>query len=268
VEYPLATQDDLKNTVAEVEARDRRMVRPRPTATGRWTYDIRYHGLVEANSDLLVRHQSMADQVTDRIRRLILSQELQPGQRIKQAELAAMMGVSTMPVREALLRLVSEGMVIADMNRSFTVAMTTTPGGIRDIYWIHSVLAGELTSRAWDRRNDDLIKVITAHHEKYMAAMKSGAHPELFKANWDFHAAIHRAAEAPAIALTMKNTLRYFPDFSYDVPGWNELAADWQTGLLDQFVKGNREGARAVVGDCCRRSAELYIAAFWPAGES
>jgi DNA-binding GntR family transcriptional regulator len=101
-----------------------------------------------------------------------------------------------------------------------------------------------------------------------MAAMKSGAHPELFKANWDFHAAIHRAAEAPAIALTMKNTLRYFPDFSYDVPGWNELAADWQTGLLDQFVKGNREGARAVVGDCCRRSAELYIAAFWPAGES
>jgi DNA-binding GntR family transcriptional regulator len=268
VEYPLATQDDLKNTVAEVEARDRRMVRPRPTATGRWTYDIRYHGLVEANSDLLVRHQSMADQVTDRIRRLILSQELQPGQRIKQAELAAMMGVSTMPVREALLRLVSEGMVIADMNRSFTVAMTTTPGGIRDIYWIHSVLAGELTSRAWDRRNDDLIKVITAHHEKYMAAIKSGAHPELFKANWDFHAAIHRAAEAPAIALTMKNTLRYFPDFSYDVPGWNELAADWQTGLLDQFVKGNREGARAVVGDCCRRSAELYIAAFWPAGES
>ena len=210
----------------------------------------------------------MADQVTDRIRRLILSHELLPGQRIKQAELAAMMGVSTMPVREALLRLVSEGMVIADMNRSFTVAMTTTPEWIRDIYWIHSVLAGELICRAWDRRDDDLITVMRAHHQGYMAAMKSGAHPELFKANWDFHAAIHRAADAPAIALTMKNTLRYFPDFSYDVPGWNELAADWQTGLLDQFVKGNREGARAVVGDCCRRSAELYIAAFWPAGES
>lgn len=106
------------------------------------------------------------------------------------------------------------------------------------------------------------------HHKEYMAAMKSGGHTELFTANWDFHAAIHRAADAPAIALTMKNTLRYFPDFSYDVPGWNELAADWQTGLLDQFVKGNREGARAVVADCCRRSAELYIAAFWPAGES
>lgn len=223
---------------------------------------------MKATSDLVVRHQSMADQVTDRIRRLILSRELQPGQRIRQAELAAMMGVSTMPVREALLRLVSEGMVITDSNRSFTVAMTTTPEGIRDIYWIHSMLVGELTSRAWDRRDDDLIKVMKTHHKDYMAAMKSGGHPELFKANWDFHAAIHRAADAPAIALTMKNTLRYFPDFSYDVPGWNELAADWQTGLLDQFEKGNQEGARAVVADCCRRSAELYITAFWPAEES
>lgn len=223
---------------------------------------------MKATSDLVVRHQSMADQVTDRIRRLILSRELQPGQRIRQAELAAMMGVSTMPVREALLRLVSEGMVITDSNRSFTVAMTTTPEGIRDIYWIHSMLVGELTSRAWDRRDDDLIKVMKTHHKDYMAAMKSGGHPELFKANWDFHAAIHRAADAPAIALTMKNTLRYFPDFSYDVPGWNELAADWQTGLLDQFEKGNQEGARAVVADCCRRSAELYITAFWPAEET
>ena len=223
---------------------------------------------MKATSDLVVRHQSMADQVTDRIRRLILSRGLQPGQRIRQAELAAMMGVSTMPVREALLRLVSEGMVITDSNRSFTVAMTTTPEGIRDIYWIHSMLVGELTSRAWDRRDDDLIKVMKTHHKDYMAAMKSGGHPELFKANWDFHAAIHRAADAPAIALTMKNTLRYFPDFSYDVPGWNELAADWQTGLLDQFEKGNQEGARAVVADCCRRSAELYITAFWPAEES
>jgi DNA-binding GntR family transcriptional regulator len=220
---------------------------------------------VDARGDLIVRHKSMADEVTARMRRLILSRELQPGQRVKQAELAAMMGVSTMPVREALLRLVSEGMVIADSNRSFTVAMTTTPEGIRDIYWIHSVLAGELTTRAWDRRDDALIKVLTGHHKAYTAALKSGGHPELFQANWEFHAAIHRAADAPAIALTMKNTLRYFPDFTYQVPGWDDLAADWQSGLLGQFIKGNREGARAVVADCCTRSAELYIAAFWPA---
>ncbi len=206
----------------------------------------------------------MADEVTDRTRRLILSRQLEPGQRIKQAELAAMMGVSTMPVREALLRLVSEGMVIADSNRSFTVAATTTPQGIRDIYWIHASLAGELASRAWDKRNPELIDNLKQQHENYLAALKTHIQSELFKTNWNFHATIHRAAASPAILLTLRNTLRYLPDFAYEVPGWNELAEEWQQGLLDQFTKGNRDGARAVVANCCARSAEIYIATFWP----
>ncbi|MFF3872213.1 GntR family transcriptional regulator [Streptomyces sp. NPDC001978] len=213
--------------------------------------------------DLIVQHRSMADEVTDRTRRLIMSRQLKSGQRITQAELAKMMGVSTMPVREALLRLVSEGMVVADSNRSFTIAASTTPQGIRDIYWIHAALAGELTARAWDSRSDEFIKSLQTQHTQYLAAMKSGVQLELFQTNWGFHATIHRAAASPAIALTLKNTLRYMPDFTYEVPGWNQLAADWQQGLLDQFTRGNREGARAVVADCCARSAEIYIAAFW-----
>jgi DNA-binding GntR family transcriptional regulator len=219
---------------------------------------------MRASSDITVQHQSMADQVTERARRLILSHELSPGQRIRQADLAQMMGVSTMPVREALLRLVSEGMVIADSNRSFTVATTTTPEGIRDIYWIHSVLAGELSARAWEDKTDALVETMADHHYAYKRAMKTGVHAELFRENWAFHAAVHRAANSPAIALTMKNTLRYFPDFSYDVPGWNELAVDWQAGLLREFTSGTADGARAVLAECCSRSAELYIAAFWP----
>jgi DNA-binding GntR family transcriptional regulator len=221
---------------------------------------------MEARSDLVFQHRSMADEVTDRTRRLILSRELQPGQRIKQAELAVMMGVSTMPVREALLRLVSEGMVLADSNRSFTVAMTTTPAGIRDIYWIHSVLAGELSVRAWEARTDELLETMTARHEAYTAELRSGhgGHPTLFRENWEFHSAIHHAANAPAIALTLKNTLRYFPDFSYDVPGWNDVAADWQSGLITEFRRGSADGVRRVVSACCTTSAELYIAALWP----
>jgi DNA-binding GntR family transcriptional regulator len=208
----------------------------------------------------------MADKVTEQTRRLILSRELQPGQRIRQAELATMMGVSTMPVREALLRLVTEGMVIAESNRSFTVAMTTTPSGIRDIYWIHAELAGELAARAWDLRTDDLIQKLAGHARAYSAALKSGVggHDVLFNENWAFHGAIHRAADAPAIAVTLKNTLRYFPDFSYDIPGWNEAGARWQTALLAEFTNGSREGARTVVATYSVKSAELYIAALWP----
>ena len=209
----------------------------------------------------------MADAVTEKTRRLILSRQLQPGERIRQAELAEMMGVSTMPVREALLRLVSEGMVLADSNKSFTVAMSTTPAGIRDIYWIHSVLAGELAARAWDARDDELLATMNSHHETYIEALEagtSGREAQLFSENWAFHSAIHHKANSPAIAISVKNTLRYFPDFSLDIPGWYEVGAVWQEQLIRQFEKGTREGARKAVANGSSKSAELYIAALWP----
>ena len=209
----------------------------------------------------------MADAVTERTRRLILSRQLQPGQRIRQSDLAEMMGVSTMPVREALLRLVSEGMVLADSNKSFTIAMTTTPTGIRDVYWIHSLLAGELAARAWDVRDDELLATMNQHHETYIEALEagsSGRETELFAENWAFQSAIHHKADAPAILVAVKNTLRYFPDFSLDIPGWYEVAAVWQEQLIRQFEKGTREGARKAVANGGSKSAELYIAALWP----
>jgi DNA-binding GntR family transcriptional regulator len=209
----------------------------------------------------------MADEVTERTRRLILSRQLQPGQRVRQSDLAEMMGVSTMPVREALLRLVAEGMILTDSNKSFTVAMTTTPTGIRDVYWIHSVLAGELAARAWDARDDELLATMKRHHETYIEALEAGPagrEAELFAQNWAFHSAIHHKANSPALAQTVKNTLRYFPDFSLQIPGWYEVGAVWQAQLIRQFEKGTREGARNAVASGSSKSAELYIAALWP----
>src|SRR5262245_26158964 len=60
--------------------------------------------------------------VTDRIRDLILSGELAPGSRIRQEALAEKFGTSRIPVREALRRLESEGLVILVPNSSAWVA--------------------------------------------------------------------------------------------------------------------------------------------------
>src|SRR5258708_17066484 len=41
------------------------------------------------------------------------------------------------------------------------IAVTTTPAAIRDIYWIHAVMAGELAARAWDVRDDQLLATMS-----------------------------------------------------------------------------------------------------------
>src|ERR1700691_1289505 len=63
---------------------------------------IGYRKCMGSPTGVGAQHRSMADAVTAQTRRLILSRQLQPAQRITQADLAEMMGVSTMPVREAL----------------------------------------------------------------------------------------------------------------------------------------------------------------------
>jgi DNA-binding GntR family transcriptional regulator len=215
----------------------------------------------EAGS-IKVNHKSITDSVTEILRRQILSRELAPGQRITQAELAAMVGVSTMPVREALLRLAAEGMVVAESNRSFSVA-NTTESGIRDIYWIHSVLAGELTARAWDHRTDAFVTELKNLNAAYKRAERSNQRDALHNTNWAFHALINRTAASPTLVLALKNSLHYFPDFSYDVSGWVELAGRWQTGLIKQFATGDREAARAVATTSITKAAELFISAYW-----
>jgi DNA-binding GntR family transcriptional regulator len=173
-----------------------------------------------------------------------------------------MLGVSTMPVREALLRLVAEGMVVAESNRSFNVTNTTTDG-IRDIYWMHAVLAGELTARAWDRKTPALVDELRRRHDAYQAAGAGHDVDTQSDVNWQFHAALNRAATSPAIVLALRNALHYMPGFRAEVNGWADLAGRWQAGILSEFAAGTREQAREVAMSCIHRSGELFILSFW-----
>ena len=66
--------------------------------------------------------QTVQDAVVERLRALILSRQLQPGQRLVQADLAEQLGVSRTPIRDALTRLAHEGLVNLTSYKSATVA--------------------------------------------------------------------------------------------------------------------------------------------------
>jgi DNA-binding GntR family transcriptional regulator len=209
-----------------------------------------------------IAHKSMTDQVSEKLRSMILSRQLAPGTRVTQAQLADMLGVSTMPIREALLRLGAEGLITATASRSFEIA-TVTDRGIRDVYWVHGVLAGELAARAWDVKSHALIGTLRQEHANYNAAHKAGDHDGLTDANRRFHAVINSAAASPTVNVILRNTLQYFPDFGLDVPGWRELASRWQSELIDAFANGDREKARQASIDNSRTAGELFVLAFW-----
>jgi DNA-binding GntR family transcriptional regulator len=69
-----------------------------------------------------IESQSVVTLAYEQIRAMIVSGEIEPGTRLGQVELADSLGISRTPVREALRRLVGEGLVTSKANHGFRVA--------------------------------------------------------------------------------------------------------------------------------------------------
>ncbi|MEV4624243.1 GntR family transcriptional regulator [Asanoa sp. NPDC049573] len=67
------------------------------------------------------RRRVLTDEVTDDLRRAIVSGEIPAGERLREDELAAQMKVSRGPIREALVRLEQEGLVVLERHRGARV---------------------------------------------------------------------------------------------------------------------------------------------------
>jgi DNA-binding GntR family transcriptional regulator len=70
--------------------------------------------------------RSLRDLAYEDIRQAILTGALQPGQRVKERDVAAQMGISTTPVKEALRRLEQEGLVVSQPRRGAVVSGLVT----------------------------------------------------------------------------------------------------------------------------------------------
>lgn len=81
-------------------------------------------------------------EIADKIRRMIVSRKMAPGQRINEVHLSVDLGVSRTPLREALFALVSEGALESIPRRGFFVTPLTEKE-IREIYPMRGILDPE-----------------------------------------------------------------------------------------------------------------------------
>jgi DNA-binding GntR family transcriptional regulator len=203
-----------------------------------------------------------ADDVTGWLRRMILVGELAPGSRATQDELAQRLGVSTMPVRKALLQLAAEGLIEVSPRRSFRVVQTT-PDDIRDVYWIQARIAGQLAHRAARLVDGAGLAELAEAHDAFCAAGAAGSAADLEAANWRFHRLVNRAAASPKLLLTLRTTLRFIPDDFYClVPDWAPASERGHRRLLDALAAHDPDEARAAAEDHVREAADLLLSSF------
>lgn len=133
----------------------------------------------EAESERVARH--LRDEIIDGRRR--------PGSKLVERELAAELGVSRVPVRDALRVLVTEGLV-TPRPRTWAVVRTFTPDDVEDLHEIRSaleVLTFRLAAQRWDEAG---LARLRADLDRQVAAARSGDGVEARRAAADFHESV------------------------------------------------------------------------------
>jgi DNA-binding GntR family transcriptional regulator len=145
----------------------------------------------------------LRDQALTRIRTAIVSGELAPGSVVKDADLAARLGLSVAPVRAALARLVDEGLVEAKP-QSHTRVTPLRPRQVRDAAVVVRAMHELAAREAAGRTTGDDVAAMRAANERFAAAVHAGDLDAALDADDDLHAVLLARAGNPALTATVE----------------------------------------------------------------
>lgn len=115
---------------------------------------------------------------------------LNPGEKLTEEHLAKTIGVSRTPVREALHRLESEGLIKPRKKRGFLVSGDSKEE-VEELFEIRSILEGYALRVTSERISDELLKRLDGFTRKAEEALKKRKIDEVFRWNTRFHDTLH-----------------------------------------------------------------------------
>jgi DNA-binding GntR family transcriptional regulator len=151
-------------------------------------------------------HPSAADRAYDYAKRAILARRYAPHDLVTEGELAGAVGVSRTPVREALLRLQSEGLIRLLPKRGALV-LPVTPAEIADVIETRRIIETFAVRKAIATAGPDLVLSLQVHLKRMSVAVRARDARAYVEADRDFHEAIV-AATGNQILTALYRSLR------------------------------------------------------------
>jgi DNA-binding GntR family transcriptional regulator len=144
--------------------------------------------------------QTLGERAYAQLADLLISGRLAPGEKLSLRAAADVLGVSIMPVREAVSRLVADRALEVTPNRAVRVPLMTA-AQFRDLTKVRITIEGHAAAEAAQHRNDHDLAMI-AGAEEAMRVESKKAKPDLPRAvelNKTFHFAVYEASHSPVL---------------------------------------------------------------------
>jgi DNA-binding GntR family transcriptional regulator len=205
----------------------------------------------------------LSDNVLDELRAVIVSGGIEAGQRLRENELADQMGVSRGPVREALVRLHQEGLVVLERHRGARVVVLSR-GDSEKLYRVRRALeelAGEYACTCATEADFDRTNAII---EEFVRSSRKTTTPAA-AANWDMrlHDSVFVAAHNDPLYrawAVVRSQVHYFMTTRMMVrPDFNQTWEPEHRYLLRLLSERKRTEYHKFIGEHVRGSFQRVI---------
>ncbi|AZP82347.1 GntR family transcriptional regulator [Mycobacterium avium] len=198
--------------------------------------------------DFAARPQ-LSDDVAHLIRGRIFDGSYAAGSYVRLDQLAAELGISVTPVREALFALRAEGLISQQPRRGFVV-LPVTRRDVTDVANVQAHVGGELAARAAVNITDDQLRELKQIQAQLEDAYAGDEHERTVRLNHEFHRAINIAADSPKLAQLMSQITRYAPESVFPaIEGWPEQSMKDHRRTLSALKKRDDKLARAAMSE-------------------
>lgn len=207
--------------------------------------------LLEGNS-LGEQHSSVAQLAYETIRRSIIQGRIKPGTRLVESSLAEQLGVSRMPVREALRQLSEQGYVSIVPRRGAVVTSLSEKDAL-ELYDIRGALEQLAARLAAERRTAEDIARLEDILEQGKIEQANGNWAELSRLNSMFHEAVAATSRNQHLAQLMhayRDKILWI--FSRSAQERGEASWSEHAEILQAIIRGEVTNA----GNCAARHVE------------
>lgn len=202
---------------------------------------------------------SSGEQVRLYVRRLVFDGVLRQGQRVPQDAIAQKLGVSRIPVREALIALEREGWITIIPHRgAFVNALDEM--SVRDQYELYGLFYGFGVRKAVERRGVSLAEQLTPIQRRIEKVKDSGS---LYQLTIDFHRTVTDAAGSPRLRAMLRQMTDMVPGNFFElVPGADVVAKEGTAAIVAVIERNYGELAEREYAAMMRRQGDLVVDLF------
>ncbi|NMO00877.1 GntR family transcriptional regulator [Gordonia sp. TBRC 11910] len=211
------------------------------------------------NTSRPIEKAKLRDTIYDTLLEWIVDGTLEPGERIRDAELAEHLGVSRTPVREALQQLGHEGLIETMASRSTCVAPLDIAGAdhLYPIVWTLDAFAVRLAAAHYGRTERDQMAIANA---KLSRALSKGDAKSALTADADFHNTLAIASGNPELVKILgglRTQLRRL-ELAYFHTGFGQSSVDEHASIQAALDAGDVDRAVGATLDHWQRGLERF----------